>query len=696
MKNIIAALLLVALSAGAQAQSHDPIALMLDGDTITAAELKAEFEKSAARDLTAATPAAKRKELSDYADLYLNFRLKLRDAYAQGLDTTPTLLKELAGYRAELAAPYLIDSATMSRMLREAYERNHYALQCHHIIIHVDRDAKPEDTLAAYERIMRVYERVTTGGEDFDAVAREIYREEALRTYMDPKVAKREEPYAGQLPAFTVFDMVYPFENAAYAMKEGETSKPVRSRFGYHVIRLLHRSPYYGTASLQHIWVSSNGIGADKARKKIEEAYDRLQQGDNFSLVASRYSDDKTSANSGGLMPSLPLRQMPPEYVPEVAKLQAGEYSKPFQSQYGWHIVYVASKESIPPFESMVEVYKQRLASQPERAHEASAAFGREMLLKYDVEDYTQEYDGTGRDRVVKADLREATSFFNDTVFRLQWHYVPMKERDERPIFRIQERQYTNHDLLRYIEAHQRIMLHCDPVAFTKGMFESFKEQMAIDYADAHLEQDHPEFAALVNEYREGLMIFAYNEKNVWRKAIIDTVGFERYYAQESAAKRYGAPGDTNYFWNTRAEVTTVHVSDSTCLPRHKAMKVMRKGIKKQMGEGVLLDALQAKLAKQCNAEKPVQVTQAMVERGSQDLLHDNEWEPGIYGRNTLTGYRLLQVTRIIPPTLKDIREARGYYLNDYQNHLERQLVERLKARYHAVRHQDVINAIAL
>lgn len=701
MKKIFAALFLGMLAMAVKAQNSDPVAFELGGDKITASQFKAEFIKSngnTAMGTASSNTIDKREALNNYADLYLNFRLKLKDAYAQGIDTMPSLLKELKMYRSELAMPYLIDSATMNRLLHEAYQRNQEALQCNHILIRAGRDASPEDTLMAYNRSMKVYERVTKGGEDFNTVAREIYREEAKRNFIDPQVAKREEPYAGQLPCFTVFDMIYPFENAAYAMKEGEISKPVRTSYGYHVIQLVHRSPYFGNTSLQHIWVSNAGIGEEQAKTKIDEAYAKLQKGDNFSLVAANYSDDKTSVNNGGLMPSLPLSQMPLEYVPEIAKLTAGEYSKPFKSQYGWHIVYVVSKESIPSYESMEAIYKQRMSRDSQRGKQSSVVFAQQLLKKYSTEDYTQEYDMQGKGKnakkVFKADLKETMSFFNDSLFRIQWHYTPLEKQDMRPIFRIEDTRYTNDDLLRYIEGNQRVMIHCNPTTFTEEMFGRFKEQMAINYADNHLEKDYPEFGALVNEYREGLMIFAYNEKNIWGRAVLDTLGFQQYYAYESVRKKYDNPEDSNYFWNKRAQVRTIYVSDSTCLPRSKAVKIIEKQQKKGANDDILLDALRLKLNKKCNAEKPVQIDQIKVEQGMQNLLSDKEWHEGIYGRNSLTGYRLLQVLKVESPTLKSITEARGYYISDYQNYIEQQLIESLKAKYHAVKHQEVIDAI--
>ncbi len=698
LKAVVCVTLLL-LSAGTlRAQYHNPIVFEIGGDTITTADFKAQFLKSVGNTMDAVTDVAeKRKALNEYADLYLNYLTKLKDAYTLGLDTTNSLRHELRRYRTELAAPYLIDSASMQRLLREAYDRNQYALHAYHILIPCSRNASPDDTLKAFRRSMDIYNRLISGNEEFPQVALEISAEE-LKKDPEAKILNKK-PYNGDLPYFSVFNMVYPFETAAYGLEVGEVSRPVRSQYGYHIIYLEDKVPYFGRASLQHIWIRDNG---DKARgeKIINEVYNLLQGGEQFAVVCRNYSDDHTTAQNGGLMPDMPMEQLPKEYVRQLSTLQEGTYSAPFQTQYGWHILYCVSKEQLPDFEALVPVYQQRMTRDAERANVSRQVFARQCMEKYGSEDYTQTYTTVGKGKKARklynADLAEAKSYFADSSLRLQWHYVPRDEQhDMRPIFRIGDKKYYNDDLLRFIEGHHSVMVHCDAEGFVNNRFEAFKEDCAVRYADAHLEKENPEFADLMEEYRNGLMIFAYNDDQVWSKAILDTAGLRQFYMQESVKKDNNSATDSVYFWRQRARVIKVYVADSTCIDRSKAIKTIKKLQKKNALDSLsVYNALTKKLGKSCNAETPLQLSLAVVEKGNQNLLNDNEWNVGIYTRPTRTGYQLLVVQEVLQPALKTLTEGRGYYISDYQNKLDNDLVERLKKKYRVVKHQAAIDEI--
>lgn len=698
MKKTFTSLLLAALSWGAVAQYQHPVVFEIGNDEITTAEFKSEFLKSIGKSEEASSTACsyeKRKALEDYADLYLNYRVKLKDAYDQGMNKDERMLFELAHYRGELATPYMIDSASMNQLLREAYGRNQYAIHAYHILIPY-HDQSPEDTLRAYNEAMQVYQRVTSGKEDFSEVSKEIT---AAQIAKDPASQEQDrKPYDGDLGFFTVFDMVYPFESEAYNLKVGEVSKPVRTRFGYHVIKVVERVPYYGRSSMQHIWISDKQ-GTERASALINEAYSRLKAGEQFAVVCRNYSEDRSTAENGGLIPPSPLRQLPTEYIAPISKLHEGQYSEPFHSKFGWHIIYCVSKEQMPTYESLVPVYQQRFSRDVTRGSKSKRAFVQQCMHKYHCHQLINEYDTVGKGRkakyIPKADLVEAISYFNDSSLRKEWHYVPRDEQhDTRPILTIDGRSYTNDDLLKYIDKNPTFLAKCDPEAYVKVRYKDFVEDMAREAADRNLEKENPEFAELMNEYRNGLIIFAYNDKMIWGKAISDSIGLIDFYNRESEKKSYHNPTDSVYFWNLRARVISIYVPDSTCLPSHKAIKVITKQLKRSDDSIQITRALRKKLNKDCSAEIPLQLYYSVVEQGNQNLLSQGEWHDGIYRHPTHTGYRLLVVTKTIEPTLKTFREGRGYYMSDYQNYIEQQLVQQLKEKYHVVKHQEAIDEI--
>ena len=278
-----------------------------------------EFLRSVGKDPKAAPTACtyeKRQALEDYVTLFVNYRTKLEDAYANGFDTIPSMLRELDGYRKELAAPYLIDSVTFDKIMEEAYERNHYVLSAAHIYVPIRYNPRPEDTLAAYNKIWGYYNRVMKN-EDFFAIAREQSAIVAKAQGLEPDDPRSKDD--GRLGNFSVFDMVYPFETAAYSLNVGEVSKPVRTSFGYHVIKLLEKVPYFGKCSFQHIWIAESTDNAKSSEHLIRDAYKHLQLGEPFATICRNYSDDNSTSQNGGLVQDMPLRQIPQEYVETIS-----------------------------------------------------------------------------------------------------------------------------------------------------------------------------------------------------------------------------------------------------------------------------------------------------------------------------------------------------------------------------------------
>lgn len=675
--------------------NNDPVIFEINGKPIYKSEFMREFLRSVGKDPNAAPTACtyeKRQALTDYVDLFVNFRTKLVDAYAQGYDTVPTLVKELKGYRDELAAPYLIDSATMDRLLHEAYERNHYTLNAKHIFVKCSRNESPEDTLKAFRKINEFYQRVLNG-DDFTTVAKDAVAYRFESEVVDPEDPRRKDN--GDLGNFTVFDMVYSFESAAYALEPGQVSKPVRSDYGYHVIKLISKTPLFGKSTFQHIWFAHNSR-ADYTEYRANEAYKQLMDGTDWNKVCFNYSDDNTTAANGGLIQDAPVNKIPPEYAGVIASLKPGEISKPFQSEYGWHILKLLKRDSIASFDEMAPYYKQRM-TRDSRSVQPRAQFIEQCKEKYHFKDYTKVFmksDNAKHEKVYLASLDQCLAALNDSIYAKTWKFNDSMITDTRTLFSIADKGFNSVDFLKYIEAHQingyrernlRPLEH-----FMNTRYQSFIDEKVLEYADSQLEKENPEFEALINEYRNGLMIFSYNDKNIWGKAILDTVGFQHFYDKTSANHDINNEADAPYFWNERAAVTLIKVLDSSYIAPEKAMKVFQKATKKGWTKGQIAD----EIFETVKNNDHFSVTTDIVEQDHQNILKSNQWRKGIYLLPQPKGYILVRVDRLIDPCLKSIKEARGYYINDYQAFLEQQLIQNLRKKYNVIVHQDVIDEI--
>ncbi len=690
MKKTLLTALLALAALGLKAQQADPVVIEVGGQRIRQSELMKDFMQSVGDNLVAkhgVTAAEKRKALDEYVDLYAIFRAKVIDARAMGLDTASDLQAELMRYRAELAAPYLIDSSVLQRILHEAYDRNHYILHAAHILVRVAENASPDDSLAAYNRALELRKRVVSG-ENFADVA----ISEVRRTKPNAKV----RPDEGDLGYFSALDMVYPFENAVYALKVGEVSQPVRTTYGYHIIKLIDRVEFYGKLTLQHIWMRD-----DKAQVGIDEAYERILGGAPFEMVA-RQSQDYSTAETGGYLSDVAVNQIPSEYVKVLSRMNVGEVSRPFYTRYGWHIVKLVQRDSIPSYEDMEPFYKQRLV-RDQRGKESRKAFAASVRKKYGIVDLTRTPVATkpakkGKKKqpvVMQASLDELTGLLNDSVFSEKWRYRTADIHDLRPLVRTPNSEYNALDLANYIRHHQPLQMPEPFSTFMYKRYNDFLDSVSIVYADSQLENENPEFAETVDEYRRGLMIFNYNDKMIWSKAINDSVGFADFYARDSRTKSLANPADSIFFWRQRARVVVLHVADSLCLAPAKARSAMQKALKKNHSSSTMKETLLAKVdVRKCTAPDPVTANTDLVELNRQNLLAADQWQRGVYLAPEGKGYRIVVVQDILEPTLKEHAEARGYYLNAWQNEVEQGLVKQLRSKYNIKINRDAVSKI--
>ncbi len=692
MKKTILILAVAVLSTVTLQAQSDPVIMEVGGQQIRKAEFMKEFYNNVGQQLASkpgVTSAEKQAALEDYVELYATFRAKLLDAHARGFDTTANLRNELGRYRKELAAPYLIDSSVLRHLLTEAYERNHYSLHAAHMLVPVAEDATPADTLEAYKKAMELYRRVT-GGEDFFEVSADHFRT------INPGVQARSNE--GDLGYFTVFDMVYPFENAAYALKVGEVSLPVRTRYGYHIIKLLDRvEGLFGKVTMAHIWLHSTD--SNSRRADIYMIYRQLNEGVSFDHLA-RQSDDRTTSEHGGLLTNAALSQLPPEYIHELVDMKEGEISHPFFTQYGWHIIKLIKRDTLPRPEDLEGFYKQRM-TRDQRGDASRKTFAEESRRKYGIVDYTvtpkPQPKNNKRKGAIKmmATLDGLTAHINDSVFSARWKCNDSDFDSTTSLIASPKGNYTELDVAHYIASHQRRSMPENIASYVQRQYEEFLDSISIAYADSQLEKERPEFAEVVEEYRRGLMIFNYNDAMIWHKALADTIGFVDFYNRESRTKRLDNPDDSLFFFHPRARVTVIDVASHDALAPEKAQKIILKAQKKEMGSREMRNMLLKKIdRKKYPSDEVVKVDVDLVEQTRQKLLQADQWQRGVYIQDQNESYRLLVVEEILPRSLKGLVQARGYYLNAWQNEVERRLNDELHQKYNVKINKDVIRTI--
>jgi len=259
----VAFILFVLFNSFGFAQKPSDVLLLIDGREITLGEFQHLYQKNQALN----TPSE--QNLEENLRLFVNFKLKVIEAENLGLDKTDAFIKELAGYRKQLAKPYLVSKQAVERLIDEAYERMQYEIDISHILVKLSPDASPKDSLLAWNKISKFRKQIVDDGEEFEKVARE---------YSDDPSARKNR---GHLGFFTVFQMVYSVESAAYNTPVGEISQPFRSRFGYHIIWVHNKRHSRGERQVAHIMLAvprgTQLEDAKKTEKKIKNIAKKLK-----------------------------------------------------------------------------------------------------------------------------------------------------------------------------------------------------------------------------------------------------------------------------------------------------------------------------------------------------------------------------------------------------------------------------------
>jgi peptidyl-prolyl cis-trans isomerase SurA len=304
---------------------------------------KAEFERIYKKNNNNLLNESEKKTPEEYLGLFINFKLKVLEAQSLKMDTAAAFINELAGYRKELAAPYLTDIQFEDKMVHDLYDRMKKEVNASHILFMLDKNAPESQVQTVLSKITGLREQIVAG-KDFNEAAREYSEDPSAKTN------------GGNLGYFSAFQMVAPFEDAAFSTPEGQVSAPVRSSFGYHLIKVNGVRENRGEIKVAHIMKMFPQGGATAAAKKqlkseIDSVYSQLKNGADFAEMAKKYSDDKRSAVQGGEMPWFSAARMIPEFSePAFALKNIGDYSTPIETSFGYHIIKKMDSRAVAPF----------------------------------------------------------------------------------------------------------------------------------------------------------------------------------------------------------------------------------------------------------------------------------------------------------------------------------------------------------
>lgn len=582
------------------------------------------------------------KDLDKYLELFLGYKLKVEKANKIGLQNSSSYQNELKSYRNQLSKNYINDSKVTNELVNEAYNRMTKEIRASHILVLVDEGASPEDTLKAFNKIKDIKNRLNAG-EDFVKVAQQFSE--------DPSVKENN----GDLGYFTAFRMVYPFENAAFNTNVGEVSKPFRTRFGYHLVKVVDKRENRGEVTVAHIMIvkptTADAPLEAKAKQTIEEIYQKIQQGEGFESLASQFSEDKSSASKGGVLQRFGAGQLSSEEFENVAfSLQnKNDISKPFQSQFGWHIIKLIDKHPVQSFEELKNELEDKVRKD-ERSMLITNSLAKKLRAKY-----TQT-----KDKKVLASVKKAVT---EDFYAQTWE-LPTNLKDfEATLLTINKsKQISANEFLNFIQVQQKSKLKTKPVSkLVDELFEKFIDDQVTAYYNDNLENEFPEFKYVMDEYRDGLLLFDLMEKEIWTKAKTDSLGLSNYFNQNSK----------NYQWKKRYNVNIFSSTDKEAI--EKAKKFLEKGKS--------IDYIKEKL--NSDGKINIMVKSGLFEEDYDILPQYSNLSKGVSDRVSKDQYHfVVDVLEVKGVENKVLSECKGKVVNDYQQYLENNWVNELKKEF--------------
>ncbi len=638
--------LLVAPNTWAQ-DLEEKVILTVDDRPVTAGEFMRVYNKN-----LELVQDPEQKDLDNYLSLYVDYKLKVAEAYSRKLDTTSMHALEYRKYKHQLATTYMSVNDVTDDLMKEAYGRLSEQINVRHILINSNRDALPQDTLVAYNKLAKIRADVLAGKEDFEVAARK---------YSDDPSAPST---GGNLGWFSAFKMMYPFEIVAYNTPVGETSQVFRTPFGFHFLEVLDRRNVAKEVTVAHIMITSKKDDPSfNAEQRIGEIYGNLQQGGSFEEIAKQFSDDKNTAVNGGKLNRFGPGQLNAEDFEEqaFAVKNIGEYSVPFKSDYGWHIVKLLERHEYPSYEELAP----RLKKQVQQAHRL------DFIKSITVEELMERYNVEYPQHVVDF----FTDFFNESITKKEWEYTDtLNPKLKTVIYQLPHATYTYDDFARFVLVRQkRSARHSNTYGAAKGYLEEYELQTLREYFKDHLDLEDPEFAKVVAEYKEGLLIFDLMDQTIWGAVKRDTVGLENFYRENQQ----------NYQYKKRVNALI------TQSPSKDVAKEVRSRLKK--------NASLASLKEEFAQEGAVKVifTQGVFEIDARELPEGFSARKGVSKvYNTNDQYSVISVANILPTSIKPLKSVKGQVMGDYQTQLEKDFMQNLHEKFDVVVNQDVLNEV--
>jgi peptidyl-prolyl cis-trans isomerase SurA len=623
-----------------QIQNSDDIVFSIDDTPVYSSEFLKQYKKNNS------SVANESLSLEEYAELYLRFKLKVQAAKDSGMDTVSGFIDEYNRYRKQLADKYISNGKVTQEMVDEIYHRMTTEVNASHILLSLPPDATPVDTLETYNTAIDLLKKIKAG-ESFEQLAMTYSKDPSVRTNK------------GNLGWFKAYKMVYPFETAAYDIEVGEVSKPVRTQFGYHLIKKNSERPSKGKVKVAHIMkrhLPNDSTGSVK--EEIFKIYEKLKNGEDFSDLAKQFSEHQPTAEQGGELSPFGIGDMNSTRFEDMAfSLDSkNNLSEPFETKFGWHIIKYNGNIPVEPLDNIKDEVVRKIKTS-DRSQRLISNIKKELMEQYEV---NMNYE-------LLSSLEER---IDDKILKYKWTYEVDEKDKNQWILQIDDMNFWLDDFLNYIQKQQRSIDGNTISDKINNAIDKFTYAKLVSVHNKNLENVSPEFASEIKTYYEGLLLFEVMEKKIWKPVQEDSTALKKYY--DINRDKFITP--------TRIDGYLVSDTDKKTI----------NNIKQVLGKDSLHNIEAA-------YPKSIFKTLEAVDANSGFLPYELRLEldnARVYKHNGQ--FICVYITKIYPPDVMKFEEVRGKVIDLLQKEKEEEWIAQLKSEYNIYMNRDLIENLSL
>ena len=513
----------------------------------------------------------------EFLDLYIKYRLKVKDARERGLLKSDDIQNDLNQYKSNFVTSFLVDKEVVEPQIKSLYDKKEYEVRASHILVNLPQQNKSvEDSIKAYQKANDILKKLKDGT-PFEQVAFEMSEDNSAK-----------QNY-GDLYYFTAGMTVPEFEDAVYKLKVGDYTKEiVRTPFGLHIVKLTDKRKRSNGIRASHILIQEQKDSLGKTvdsmatYEKAKQVLQRIKNGEDFAAVATEVSQDPGSAQKGGDLGYFDRRRMVQPFDSVAFLLKVGEVSDLVRTPFGWHVIKVIDIKGYEPFDKQKETLKGDFKRGPQFKSDYTKFLDKARKgFNFEIKEEGIVF--------LKSKLDTAKTF---SQFNLDSLFSPQDK--ETIIATYKDGKVSVADFVSYLGRNRDFMAS---IATTENLNtvinNSADNSILMKVAVKENVEKDPDYIAQLTEYENGLLSFKVDQEELWRNIKITPEELSAYY--ESNKDKYSFTDSnmvkTRPFDDVKSEISNLLQQDRFKQLEMQYVENLKKKYPVKVNDAILADA---------------------------------------------------------------------------------------------------------